>query len=281
MAIEKSITIEKELKQIAETLILSGTLTDCPGLIQGKTGIAIFFFHYARYVKNKLFEQYAMDLIREMQKQIHNNSPADYRTGLAGIGVGMDYLLTNHFIYSEVDIFKDFDERLFRSVMYETWQDFSLYDGLTGYGRYWLMRFNQPSSSAIARKCLIRIVNFIEGKLLDIQKKEQADVYGFLSEICRLPDFEHFSPILNNCLLNWDIQSMEFSRFGDSQVGKAAQKYWHNYYNNHSQTIETGQITGLNFEKETPKVGLLYGYAGEGMLRLSVLDSKLNWMNLF
>lgn len=38
-----------ELTKIADWLLLNGTLTKCPGLLHGKLGIAIFFFHYARY----------------------------------------------------------------------------------------------------------------------------------------------------------------------------------------------------------------------------------------
>ena len=40
------IQIKKDLQQITNMLILNGTLTECPGLVHGKIGIAIFFFHY-------------------------------------------------------------------------------------------------------------------------------------------------------------------------------------------------------------------------------------------
>lgn len=58
----------KELSHIAEILLLNGTLTECPGLVHGKMGIAIFFFHYAQYTKNELFADYAMDLINSLLK---------------------------------------------------------------------------------------------------------------------------------------------------------------------------------------------------------------------
>ena len=35
--------IEQQLRQIAELLILNGTLVDCPGLVHGKMGIAVCF----------------------------------------------------------------------------------------------------------------------------------------------------------------------------------------------------------------------------------------------
>lgn len=49
---------EEVLNQIADQLLLNGTLTKCPGLLHGKKGISIFFFHYARYLQeNYLFSR--------------------------------------------------------------------------------------------------------------------------------------------------------------------------------------------------------------------------------
>ena len=92
-AISSNTTIEKQISHIVGTLLLNGTLTESPGLVHGKMGIAIFFFHYAQYTKNMLFADYALDLIGEIQNQIHVNSPADYEKGIAGIGIGIDYLI--------------------------------------------------------------------------------------------------------------------------------------------------------------------------------------------
>jgi hypothetical protein len=40
---------EKYLKQIADMLLLNGTLTECPGLTHGKMGISVFFFHPVKF----------------------------------------------------------------------------------------------------------------------------------------------------------------------------------------------------------------------------------------
>ena len=78
-------------------LVLNGTLVDCPGLIHGKMGISVFFFYYARYTGNDLFDDYALNLIGGIQEQVHVNTPADYERGIAGIGKGIDYLIRNGF----------------------------------------------------------------------------------------------------------------------------------------------------------------------------------------
>ena len=74
---DKTTTIEQDLGQIADMLLLNGTLTECPALVHGKMGLAVFFFHYAQYTGNELFADYAMDLIGEIMNKLHMNSPAD------------------------------------------------------------------------------------------------------------------------------------------------------------------------------------------------------------
>ena len=59
----KFFKIKKDTQQIADMLLLNGTLTESPGLVHGKIGIAVFFFHYAQYTGNGLYADYAMDLI--------------------------------------------------------------------------------------------------------------------------------------------------------------------------------------------------------------------------
>lgn len=236
---------EQDLQQIADMLLLNGTLTECPGLMHGKMGIAVFFFHYAQYTSNDLFADYAIDLIEGVQGQLHTNSRADYEKGIAGIGVGIDYLIRNKYLDVEDDIFEDFDQRMLRAVMYDPWPDFSLYNGLTGYGRYWISRIRQQPLSIQAQECLMRIVELIEKKLSDIPVEEQIDVYAFLHDLYTISGFDISIEILEQYRKQSADMGRGFPRLGDSEIG----------------------------EKPLSSVGLLTGYAGEGMLRLTVLDS--------
>ena len=281
--------IERCIRKITEMLLLQCTLVDCPGLIHGKLGIAIFFFHYAHYTGNGLFEDYAIDLIDEMQSQLHNNSPADYETGLAGIGVGMDYLISNCFLSVENDFFGDLDKRMYRAVIYDTWQDLSFYDGLTGYGQYWMMRLRQQTSLKPAQKCISHIVTQIEEKFPDIPANEQYDVYCFLHGLHQqMSDFSLCSTLLKQCR-KWNLPSSDisrcFPRLGDSSIAKIIRKYHcSRYFNIALQDkidIAMNHISDLDMEKPPANMGLLTGYAGEGLLRLTMLhQTNLLWMNL-
>ena len=286
---DKSEKIEQDLRQIADMLLLNGTLTECPGLVNGKMGIAIFFFHYAKHTGIELYEDYAIDLINEMKSQLHNNSPADYKTGLAGIGVGIDYLITNRFLNDDNDIFEDFDERMYRAVIYDPWDDFSLYDGITGYGRYWMRRLRkQMSSMQQARECLLHIAEWITEKITDIPEKEQTDLYCFLQDLLQIRGFEIYHVLLEKCR-SWNLSlknnSQCFNRLGDSAAGNFVRMYQSGYYFNSTQDDEIDnalkQIPDFDMEKSLFETGLFNGYAGEGMLRLTALNQEnISWMQL-
>jgi hypothetical protein len=285
---DQSSTIEQCLSQIVDMLFLNGTLTTCPGLVHGKMGIAVFFFHYARYSDNMLFADYALDLIEEIQKQLHVNSSANYEKGIAGIGVGIDYLIRNEFLDAEDDIFEDFDQRMVRAVMYDPWLDFSQYDGSVGYGRYWITRLRHQKSSLQARECLLRIVERIREKLFDISFKEQTDVYCFLHDLQEIAGFDSCIAIMEQCR-KWDLQLAEinrcFPRLSDSVIGSIIRMYQRSHYFNDILQSEIDlalkQIPDLDMEKPPVSVGFLTGYAGEGLLRLTAFQQMNNsWMFL-
>ena len=242
-----------------------------------------------------------------MLYQIHVNSPADYEKGLAGIGVGINYLIRNDFLKVEDDICEDFDGRMFRAVMYDPWQDFSQYDGLIGYGRYWMTRLRYPAAAAQARECLLYIIRKINEQLPDISILEQTDVYCFLYDVCQIQGFDiddidvgarHALPLrqyrqyLEQSRREWDIQSMiDFSRLGNSSVGNIVRKvhqcryFGYDLYDGRDlhEEIDASlkQIPDLDMEKPPSSTGLLTGYAGEGLLRLTALNqANTSWMQL-
>ena len=289
---DQSEKIKQDLRTIADILLLNGTLTECTGLVHGKMGIAVFFFHYARYTGNELFTDYSMYLIGELLNQIHINSNADYEKGIAGIGVGIDYLIQNNFLDVDEDICEDFDIRMVRAIRYEQWKDFSLYNGLTGYGRYWITRTRYKTPLIKARKNLIYIIENIEEKLPEMSIFEQTDVYCFLHDLQGLSniiDIRIIDFLLDKFRKRWELHLLDinhsFLRLDNSEVGnivRMIQQY--RYFNcvckdeiNNTLT----QISDLNMEQLPENTGLLNGYAGEGMIRLSALEpSNTTWTNL-
>lgn len=138
-------TIEKSLAKLADMLIINGTLLESPGLWYGRTGVAIFFFHYGHYTKLELFEEYAVEIIEQIQKTIHQDSPVDYSRGLAGIGVGIEYLAQNGFLdINTNEILEDFDFKIIHEVKHKHHKNGSLHNELIGLGKYLFLRLINP-----------------------------------------------------------------------------------------------------------------------------------------
>ena len=60
------------LSKIADNLLIRSSFEENLGLLHGRMGIILFFFHYASYTKNNLYQQVAEDLIHDFFEDIHN-----------------------------------------------------------------------------------------------------------------------------------------------------------------------------------------------------------------
>lgn len=179
------------LDLITKELQSNKEFVTCPGLFFGKMGIAIYFFHYARFSQKECFEDTAFELIETVRSIINDNTSVNYSTGLSGIGAGIEYLAQNGFIKAQVDtILKDIDSKIFQSIIYTDSSDLSLQTGISGLGRYLLFRVNNPMASIekIAyltnRMLLVHLIDKIEVLLLEnLNLKDVYDAYYFLSKV--------------------------------------------------------------------------------------------------
>lgn len=137
---------EKELKRIAQYLLLHGSATSDIGLLNGKMGICLFFYHYSRLTGNEIYKMYAEDILDEIYSEINIYTPVNFRNGLCGIAWGICYLKHNKFVEADLDIvLKKLDtvilERNIRRI-----SDISLETGLKGIAYYVLSRCADGSS---------------------------------------------------------------------------------------------------------------------------------------
>lgn len=157
------------LHQIARYLMLHASFTNNIGLLNGKTGITIFFYHYAKYTKKRIYDDFARELIDEIYKEIHVNTPLNFKDGLCGIAWGIGYLIQNGFIKADPDeVLEDLDKRIIEwNVRHIT--DCSLETGLTGIASYVISRMaNRKKEHAIIH--LDYICDLIE--VLKIKKED-------------------------------------------------------------------------------------------------------------
>ncbi len=133
------------LQRIARFLILQSSFINNIGLLHGKMGIVLFFYIYSRFTKNRLFENYANNLVDEIYKQINVRSSIDFENGLAGIAWGVKYLIDNKYVVGDTClILKSLDSRI------QEWdvrriKDYSLKTGLKGLAYYIISRYGKES----------------------------------------------------------------------------------------------------------------------------------------
>lgn len=149
--------INKRLQSIANILLLnSGPMTNL-GLINGKMGVAIFFYQYSRYTNKAFYEGYAGTLIDEIFDQIKKWAIFDFSNGLTGIGWGIEYLVQNGFVEADADeVLEDNDKAVARSLFQNPVSLLNQTD-LYSFGLYYLSR--------------LCIKNFAEDSLITQTKK--------------------------------------------------------------------------------------------------------------
>lgn len=104
---------DRVLQLIANHLIINSSFLTDLSLFHGKTGIVLFFYKYAQYTRNPVYEEFAGELLDELFSEIHDNMGVDFENGLSGIGWGILYLLQNQFITGNPnDILEDIDRRI-------------------------------------------------------------------------------------------------------------------------------------------------------------------------
>lgn len=135
--------IDSRLERIANILFLNSSSTANLGLINGKMGIAIFFYHYYRITKNEMFSEYADELIDRIYNEISIKTPINFEDGLAGVGWGIEYLIKNRFVAEDTDdSLTELDDIIYKSQS-ESLELFSDDNRFLSYSMYHLSRINR------------------------------------------------------------------------------------------------------------------------------------------
>lgn len=100
-------------QQMVHHLMLQSPFEEDLGLFYGKMGIAIFFFHYGRYLKNNVYVEIGNELLDSIWNNINSKMTISFNSGLSGIGWGIEYLIQNQFIQGNSnDVCEDIDKTI-------------------------------------------------------------------------------------------------------------------------------------------------------------------------
>ncbi|GHV58380.1 hypothetical protein FACS1894182_10410 [Bacteroidia bacterium] len=180
------------LQRISRYLMLHGSFINNIGLLNGKTGIAIFFYHYSRYTGKKIYDAFAGALIDEIYREIHVDISRNFKDGLCGIAWGIDYLIQNRFVEAGPDeILEDLDKQIVeRDVRRIT--DYSLDTGLKGIAAYVIERKkNKATENPYIRQEYI--LDLIEA--LKNHKKDDAGL--FINDLTKIITNENIANSYN------------------------------------------------------------------------------------
>jgi len=128
------------LSRISRYLMLHASHLNNIGLLEGKMGISLFFFHYSAYSKKKLYKQFAEELINEIYSEIHINTPLCFDRGLSGIAWSIEYLVRNNFAVGDTNmVLEQLDNKILAWDIKHI-KDCSLEKGLEGLAHYVISR---------------------------------------------------------------------------------------------------------------------------------------------
>ncbi|HCC50778.1 MAG TPA: hypothetical protein DEQ30_00945 [Porphyromonadaceae bacterium] len=152
--------IRQHLQYIAETLQKKAySLRNNTGLLQGKTGIALFLYLYADYMNDPAKTLFADELTDHIIAHITEHATLDYSTGLTGFGVAIEYLIRKGYIEADADeVLEDLDNLVNNYVHDRKYID------ILGPGKYLAFRLlnSQKQKSSMvqrSRESIAKIMN--------------------------------------------------------------------------------------------------------------------------
>lgn len=166
------------LVRIAKLLMLHSSFIGDLGFMNGKMGIALFFYHLSRYTDKKIYDDFAGELIDEIYTEIHNHYPSNFRNGLCGIAWGIEYLIQNQFVEADAnEVLYDLDKMIFEWDVRKI-SDSTLETGLEGIAHYVIARCTgKPTENIIIPK------DYISELSTTLEKNNKKEISSALRNI--------------------------------------------------------------------------------------------------
>lgn len=110
--------VSPRLLRIANTILCNYNMVYDTSLLDGKMGVCLFLYEYARHSGIKEYEDIADEMIDLVLKILHKGQSEDNISRLSGIGIGVIYLITHQFLEDtdEHDSLKELDKFLLKTI---------------------------------------------------------------------------------------------------------------------------------------------------------------------
>lgn len=108
--------MKAELQKIANILMLNVHNIDSHSILEGKMGIILFFYNYARYSENDIYTEIADELLDSVFESINKLTDISFDQGAIGAAWGVRYLIKNKFVEGDPkDILSDVEDLLLKN----------------------------------------------------------------------------------------------------------------------------------------------------------------------
>jgi len=216
------------IKEIANYLYINYQHVDSYSLLNGRMGLAVFFYEYSRYRKDESYAAFADYILDEIIDEI-DNIPVlyDLYNGISGIAWGIQYLIDRNFVEGSADeILSDFDKKIEAYInqltscnINDTAQYFSSNkDVLLSVDFYILSKYKESDSG-------IRHINTIPEfyqKILNTKKPFHLfflnSVFAFLYRIQQLDSYKDISSDIYSKLLQSSHKAIESGLYEESDL---------------------------------------------------------------
>jgi len=175
-----------KIKKIPSSLLQSLSQVTDDGLLYGKMGLSIFLFQLAELTGEDKYKKKASELFDSVSQNLESGMSISYASGLAGIGVGIEYLLMRGFLFGDSnEVLEEIDEAIFTGLEYNDNIDSSLEYGLCGIGYYFLYRIkNRPVEednhiTLRNKQSLIFILDILSNRK-QLSPKDSDNILSFL-----------------------------------------------------------------------------------------------------
>lgn len=183
--------MNKELRKIADYLLLKSSYIQDIGLFHGKMGIVVSLYAYASKYSEPLLEDFAWDLLQQIYEGVHTDTPFGLEYGLAGIGYGTTLLSKLGLVECDLNsILVDVDAKIMERDP-RRMQDYSMRTGVGGVLLYLSLRkecvgplltFDSQYLAELGSTAVGKVTLDPAVSLLDLLKEPPFAVDGYLEK---------------------------------------------------------------------------------------------------
>lgn len=179
-------------QRIINALMIHSSFIEDIGFLNGKMGLALYFFCLGYFKNDEIFTHFAEGLLDEVIVSLHVDLPVDFENGITGIGWGIEYLIKNGFIEGNADeILEEIDAKVKHVFIHEE----CTMNEIISIGYYLMSRISDRSNKddniivLDMKYHIILLIDEVEKQIAN--GRREALLYNFLVELRKLNVFNY------------------------------------------------------------------------------------------